>query len=363
MKSDNERIEAFLKGVVLPECESDGHARQLRAQILSRLQAGRAGRGTSSWWKTAALLLGLLGAAALATETIIQVRHYYFYGRAKDGFYYFSTTPENAGTNQVDSIGIAVRGDLDAVGIEQKRKDLEEIDALRQRNARELFRVIDTEVNGKPVGRLFFYKYVLPDGRTEIITETGDESASPAQMEADRQQIADLRQRGQREIRNIIEVEVGGHSRRSLCCRYLLSDGRGVNRFEPDPELPGPVPLTFKQESELARLAVLEKKGEFLGSTQVQVLGRTFSLQKYSFTLSDGTVVTRSEGQPEGPMNGMTAAEGDEFRQLAAANKGETLGTYDEDVLGKPFKFTRVKCVLSDGTEVIQSMGKPGGQR
>jgi hypothetical protein len=113
----------------------------------------------------------------------------------------------------------------------------------------------------------------------------------------------------------------------------------------------------------LARLAVLEKKGEFLGSTQVQVLGRTFSLQKYSFTLSDGTVVTRSEGQPEGPMNGMTAAEGDEFRQLAAANKGETLGTYDEDVLGKPFKFTRVKCVLSDGTEVIQSMGKPGGQR
>ena len=218
MKSDNERIEAFLKGVVLPEYESDGHARQLRAQILSRLQAGRAGRGTSSWWKTAALLLGLLGAAALATETIIQVRHYYFYGR-------------------------------------------------------------------------------------------------------------------------------------------------GVTICEPDPELPGPVPLTFKQEVELVRLAVLEKKGEFLGSTQVRVLGRTFSLQQYSFTLSDGTVVTRSEGQPEGPKNNLTAAEGDEVRQLAAANKGETLGTYDEDVNGKPFKFTRVKYVLSDGTEVIQSTGKPDGER
>ncbi len=362
MKSDNERIEAFLKGVVLPEYESDGHARQLRAQILSRLQAGRASRGTAPWWKTAALLLGLLGAGALATETIIQVHHYYFYGRAKDGFYFFSTTPENA-TNQVDGVGIAVGGNLDAAGIEQKRKDLEEIDALRQRNARELFRVIDTEVNGKPVGRLYYYKYVLADGRTEIFPEGGDESAPPAQKESDQRQIADLRQRDQREIPSIIEVEVGGQSRRSLFCCYVLSDGRGVTRFEPDPELPGPVPLTSKQESELARLAVLEKKGKFLGSTQVQVLGRTFSLQQYSFTLSDGTVVTRSEGQPEGPKNNLTAADGDEFRQLAAANKGETLGTYDEDVNGKPFKFRRVKYVLSDGTEVIQSAGKPDGER
>jgi hypothetical protein len=360
MKSDNERIEAFLKGVVLPEYESDGHAQQLRAQILSRLQAGRAGRGTSSWWKTAALLVGLLGAAALATETIIQVRHYYFYGRPKDAFYYFSTTPENAGTNQVDSIGILVRGGLDAAGIEQKRKDLEEIDALRQRNARELCRVIYTEVNGKSSYRLFYYKYVLADGRTEIM---GDESPSPAQSEADRQQIADLRQRGQREITGIIEVGVGGQSRRSLCCRYLLSDGRRVTRFETDPELPGPVPLTFAQESELVRLSVLEKKGEFLGSTQVQVLGRTFSLQHYSFTLSDGTVVTRAEGQSEGPKNDLTAADSNELYQLAAANKGETLGTYDEDVNGKPFKFTRVKYVLSDGTEVIQSTGKPDGAR
>ena len=363
MKSDNERIEAFLKGVVLPEYESDEHARQLRAQILSRLQARRAGRGTASWWKTAALLLGLLGAAAVAAEAIIQVRHYYFYGRAKDAAYYFSTTPENAGTNQVDSIGIFVQGGLDAAGIEQKRKDLEEIDALRQRNARELFHVIDTEVNGQPSSRMFYYKYVLADGRTEINPEVGDESPSPAQLEADQQQIAGLRQRGQREITSIIEVEVGGQIRRSLWCRYLLSDGRGVTRFETDPELPGPVPLTYKQEIELTRLAVLEKKGEFLGGTQVRVHGRTFNVQKYSFTLSDGTVVTRSESQPEGPKNHLTAAEGDELRQLAAAHKGETLGTYKEDVRGKPFKLTRVKYVLSDGTEVIQTRGWPGGER
>ncbi len=362
MKSD-ERIEAFLKGIVLPEYNSDGHAQQLRAQILSRVNAGRAGRKAASWWKTAALVLGLVGAAALARETIIQVRHYYFHGSAKDPFYFFSTTPENAGTNQGFSICYTVPGGLDAAGIEQKRKDFEEIDALRQRNARELVRVFGTEVNGKLSSRFFDYKYVLADGRTQIVPEQGDESLSPAQREADRQQIANLRQRGQRDIRSIIQVEVGGQSRRSLICRYDLSDGRGVTIYELDPELPGPVPLTFKQESELVRLATLEKKGELVGHTQVQVLGKTFNLQQYSFTLSDGTVVKRSEGQPEGPKHELTATDWDELHRLIEANKGETLGTYDEDVNSKPFKFTRVKYVLSDGTEVIQSSGKPDGER
>jgi hypothetical protein len=362
MKSDNERIEEFLKGVVLPEYKSDGHARQLRAQILSRLQARRAGSETGRWWKTAALLLGLLGAAALATETIIQVRHYYLEGKVRNGLAYFSTTPKNAGTNQVDSIGIFVRGNLDAAGIEQNRKDLEEIDALRQRNARELFLVIDDEVNGKPSGRLFFYKYVLADGRTEIKTELGDVSLSPAQMEADRQQIAGLRQRGQREILDFFDVEFGGQIQRTLRWRYVLSDGRIVDLPETDPELPGPVPLTREQQIELWQL-VLPEKGKLIDSAQVQVHGRTFNLQKYSFTLSDGTVVTRSEGQPEGPKSYLTAAQGDEWRRLAAINKGETLGTYDEDVNGKPFKFTRVKYVLSDGTEYVRSEGKPGSKR
>ena len=72
-------------------------------------------------------------------------------------------------------------------------------------------------------------------------------------------------------------------------------------------------------------------------------------MQKYSFTLSDGTVVTRSEGQPEGfKKSKLIGAEAEELSQLVAANKGNTLATYEEDVKGKPFKFTRVKYVLSD---------------
>jgi hypothetical protein len=357
MKSDNERIEEFLKGIVLPEYKSDGHARQLRAQILSGLQARRAGSGAALWWKTAVLLLGLLGAGAVATEVIIQVHHCYFEGRVKDGPYIFTIKSENAGTNDATMWMTGIEGDLDAAGIERQRKDLEEVDALRQRNARELFRVTDTEVKGNPPVRMFLYKYVLADGRPWI--------SNGSELEAVEQQIDGLRQRGQREILKVSEVEFGGQRARTLTCRYVLSNGRAVTRAEADPEQPaerpGSVHLTSMQWVELYRASLEE--GKFLGSAQVQVHGRTVTLQRYSFKLSDGTVVTRSEGQFDASKRDLSATQWQELNRLSAAHKGETLGTYEEDVTGKPFKFTRVKYVLSDGTEVIQSTGKPGGGR
>jgi hypothetical protein len=251
--------------------------------------------------------------------------------------------------------GIFPKGDLDAAGIEQQRKDLEEVNALRQRNARELIRVTDTEVKGNPPGRMFLYKYVLADGRPWV--SNGSELE-----DAEEQQIASLRQRGQREILKVSEVEFGGQREFMLSCRYLLSNGRAVTRAETDPELPGSVPLTHMQRAELLWLAGMEK-GEFVGSTQVQMLGRTVTLQRYSFKLSDGTVVTRSEAQLDASKRDLSGAQWQELNRLYTAHKGETLETYDEDVKGKPFKFTRVKYVLSDGTEVIQSVGKPGGER
>jgi hypothetical protein len=105
------------------------------------------------------------------------------------------------------------------------------------------------------------------------------------------------------------------------------------------------------------------EKGEFLGSTQVLMLGRTVTFQRYSFTLSDGTVVIRSEAQLDASKRDLSVPQLYELARLSAAHKGETLGTYEEDVMGKPFKFTRVKHVLSDGTEVIRSTGKPGSER
>jgi hypothetical protein len=248
---------------------------------------------------------------------------------------------------------VGVGGNLDAAGIEQQRKDLEEVDALRQRNSRELVGVTDTQVKGHPPVRMFLYKYVLADGRPWATSES--------ELEREQEQIASLRQRGQREILKIIEEEVGGRTLRMLVCRYILSHGRAVIYTEGDPEQFDPLPLTTEQRWELVRLE-LGEKGEFVGSAQVQRLGRTVTFQRYSFTLSDGTVVIRSEAQLEPSKRALTAAQWGELHRLSAAHKGETLETYDEAVNGKPFKFTRVKYVLSDGTEVMQSSGKPGGE-
>ena len=71
----------------------------------------------------------------------------------------------------------------------------------------------------------------------------------------------------------------------------------------------------------------------------------------------------RSEAELDPSQQELTAAQWGELHRPSAANNGEPLETYEEDVMGNPFKFTRVKYLLSDGTEVIQSTGKPGSQR
>ena len=238
--------------------------------------------------------------------------------------------------------------ELDAAGIEQQRKDLEEIDALRQRNARELLRVTDIAVNGKVQPRVYTFKYVRADGRKEVTNEPAPGPASdpsPAQRERAEEEIAELRQRGQREVTTVWETEFEGHVvSRTLACRYTLSDGREETIGEGDPELPAAAKvLTPEQSREVARLGAALKQRELLGSEQVQMYGKTFNFTKYSITLSDGTRVVWSEGKPQGPKTSLTEADWKELHKLIAAHQGQTLSTYEEEVLGKVLQFTMVK--------------------
>ena len=384
MSENHERIEALLKGAVPPEYQSDEHRQQLRHQILSRIESGRAGAHLRARWKTAALLLGLLCVAAAATELGLQVHRYYFQGRAKDGAYIFTTTdPETTygGTNhpangtplrvsftRMTGIRTDSGKELDAAGIEQQRKDLEEIDALRQRNARELLSVTDTAVNGKVQLRTYTFKYVRADGRKEEIGEVAPgplQDPSPAQRERAGEEIAELRQRGQREVSHVWATEFEGHVvQRSLACRYTLSDGREETIAEGDPELPAAAKvLTPEQSREVARLGAALRQRELLGSEQVQMYGKTFNFTKYLITLLDGTRAVWSEGEPQGPKTSLTEADWKELHQLIAAHQGQTLSTYEEEVLGKVLQFTMVKYVLSDGTEVIRSYAQPGSMQ
>ena len=79
----------------------------------------------------------------------------------------------------------------------------------------------------------------------------------------------------------------------------------------------------------------------------------------YKYELSDGRIIDMREGVPGGAYALAGTAKLQEWRQLKKAGPGENLGTYEETVEGCVFSFKREKYFLSDGTEVIWSVGWP----
>ena len=85
---------------------------------------------------------------------------------------------------------------------------------------------------------------------------------------------------------------------------------------------------------------------------------------EHRYQLSDGR--TRDMGEPADDMPVYSQEQWKEFRpqleesrRLREAGPGEDLGTYEETVEGRVFSFKRERYVLSDGTEVIWSVGTP----
>jgi hypothetical protein len=79
----------------------------------------------------------------------------------------------------------------------------------------------------------------------------------------------------------------------------------------------------------------------------------------YRYELSDGRTIDQREGGPEGAYALSGKGLWEEWCQLKKAGHGEDLGTYEETVEGRVFSFKREKYILSDGTEVIYSVGTP----
>jgi hypothetical protein len=370
-----ESLEKYLDAINPPACESVEHRLRLRRQVLEQLAANQSFYSQKRKWKVAALLAGLLCAGALAAQVAIQVHRYLFQGRTHDGAYQFATQPQivfrgtGAETNggesvqavQATSVSVGAE-ELGPGGVEQMQQDLEEIDLLRDQDARELVGVTDTEVNGHSLGRVLRFKYVLSDGRVRLMNEGVSDSggfASPAQRQKDQEEIAELRQQGRREITGVIETEVNGQVGRTLICQYALSDGREVTMGEGDPSLENAGPgLSSAQLEEMGRLERL-KAGTFVGSVEKQLFGRSFTFQRYSYQLADGTRAIRSEGQPTGEKRRLSEADWNELANLTQAGAGELLGNYEQEVRGKVFSFAKRRYLLKDGTEVIRSRGMP----
>ena len=194
-------------------------------------------------WKVAAVVAVVIGAGAIATTVGLKVRKYYFVGREPDGTYVFKTEPEKVDIGDGRTVSRKAGTWVDpnrTIDVEQKRRDFEEIDLLRQQDARELVGVGEEEVNGNLQPRSFIFKYVLADGR---------------------------------------EKTVG----------------------EPDPDTQDREDsLTGTNKEELLRLCLQRVgKEEYFGIEEKEVRGRVFVFKRQRFVLSDGTEVIVSTGKPK----------------------------------------------------------------
>jgi len=114
----------------------------------------------------------------------VKLHRYHFQGQDADGSYIFRTEPEviqesveedpdgnTVYTSTTKQMTVSMRPEGDeAVSVEQMQADLEEIDQLRQQGARRLVRTFDNETDAGPV-RVNVYEYTLSDGRTITMAE------------------------------------------------------------------------------------------------------------------------------------------------------------------------------------------------
>jgi len=129
-----------------------------------------------------------------------------------------------------------------------------------------------------------------------------------------------------------------------------------------EPEIPASYE-SLGLEGEMKTLSEQGKK-ELLKVEQTIVDGTgRMRVHVYRYKLSDGQIKDMREAA-EYTVNNMAqrkefSAQLGEFRRLKKAGPGEDLGTYEETVEGRVFSFKREKYFLSDGTEVIWSVGLP----
>ncbi len=373
MSKNINKIDKYLKGVIPPEHVSYQHRQKLRREVLDEIERKQTMPDKIRFWKIAAVLALVIFAGTIATAVGIKIYRYRFEGQDSNGVYHFSTEPEIIyDRTYTDANGTAkgivisrsrsvTLGSANTADVEQAQRDLEELDLLRRQDARELVGVIEIEVNGH-FDRTFQYNYTLSDGRSITMGEGDNDDnkpVDPAQIEKVHKEIDQLRKKGERQLTRVIDTLVDGELQRTCIYKYILADGREKTRGESDPELIPPEKiLNSEQTQEIWRLRQL-KEGDFLGFQDKQVHGITFSFETYNLTLSDGTIVTHSIGTPKGQFKtNLTEADWEEFRHLRQTEEGEYLGTEEKVVKGRTFTFKRERFILSDGTEVVWSVGE-----
>jgi len=123
------------------------------------------------------------------------------------------------------------------------------------------------------------------------------------QTRRDLEEMNTLRQQGKKELLRVKETRIGAYRLTTHEHRYRLSDGRTEDMGEPAEDMPVYSQEQWKEFSpQLKESRRLREAGpgEDLGTHEETVEGRVFSFKREKYILRDGTEVIWSVGTPKG---------------------------------------------------------------
>jgi hypothetical protein len=218
MNKNIEKIDGYLKGVVLPEHISHKHRQKLRREVLNRIERSQTMSIRKRSWKVAAVL-AIVIAAGTITVVGVNIGRYYYYGKNDDGAHIFISE---------DHESVVTLSDDKVTDVEQTRRDLEEIELLRQQDKRELLKVEEMMTDGTLEMKVYVYKYELSDGRIIDMREGGTEGEYALAGTAKLQEWRQLKKAGPGEDLGTYEEVVRDRVFSFKREKYFLSDGTEV---------------------------------------------------------------------------------------------------------------------------------------
>lgn len=336
----------------------------------------------------------LIGAGVVTAGVVVGVK-YRFIGRDAKGRYLVQSE---------DGRSTISFSEKQAASPEQAMKTAEEYARLRLQGQRELVNVSEVEVNGKLDHRMLSYKYSFSDGRTITMPERDPDDNAPWALVGERQaEAARLLQEAFRQalikaagtsgtghfvttdqgtfripneedkemVLPTTERVVYGRTFAFERYTFTLSDGTKVAwsigrlpedriRLPPVRDTPtpsGPLPDELREWVSLRK----QGKGQLIGVDELTANGKLDRrVLVYRYQLSNGqTMDMREDGEGAVPTPVLSPAQREEWVRARKAGSGQGLGEYEEQVKGRTFVFTRQRFVLSDGTALLWSYGKP----
>jgi hypothetical protein len=386
MNKNIEKIDGYLKGIALPEHVSEQHRRQLRRQILNRIERKQKMFVRNRTWKIAAVIALICTGVVTATVVGIKIHKWRVESKHPKYGYMLRSKDGRFMTNVPDSWA-----DSPEHAVEVR----EELDLLKQQDKRELVSVTEYKVNGQHDHWWLTYKYTLSDGRVIrtgqydpddntpriLVGELQDEASQRFQeilkselftMTTDPQTGEKLRIITPAEgvVFTIYDQVVHGQAFSFHSRQFTLNDGSTVTysfgrRGEDDWDaiktvVSGSIEAgqTGYDLQEITKLREQDKR-ELIAVDELVANGeldrRVFV---YKYQLSDGRTKDMREGTGDGNYI-LNKKQRQEWVQCKNSGSGEDLGTYEQKVKDRLFVFKKQKFILSDGTQIIWSVGTP----